>query len=94
MVGVNNVSQSLPILWILARSELSSVQVVACDAQQVSVHFHLNQAMHTYTFVYASMFYTSRRLLWLFLLNFSSTVLERWSVIGDFNSFLGAHEKT
>lgn len=40
-----------------------------------------------------SVFYETRHQLWHSLFSFVSSLEDSWSLIGDFNALLGAHEK-
>lgn len=47
-----------------------------------------------FTLVYANVFYSQKRFLWSSMVHLSSSLLEPWVSIGDFNAILGLDEKT
>jgi hypothetical protein len=81
----------LPNLWCFCLHNLQH-EVIEFNDQMVAFSFNYNNIKIGITAVYASTFYTHRRLLWNKLQQIQNQHQIPWCFMGDFNSILRAHE--
>ena len=94
LVTTNIRDHVIPSIWIFSSAAIQSFTIISMDSQQVSIKVEFQGQSHCFTFVYAHVLYARRRPLWAALSTLSSSIRLPWAVIGDFNSVMGAHEKT
>ena len=94
LVGTNIREDSIPSIWIFAKFNIDSFSIISNDSQQVTVNFTILDVIQSITFVYANVSYIRRRSLWDSLHQVYSNMAHPWSIMGDFNAVMGAHEKT
>lgn len=89
--AVNRRTLNSPNFWCLCHQS-NNLDVVDIRDQQISFSFMVNGIMLGITAVYASTCYLARRMLWS---NLQEVLVQHnipWSIIGEFNTILGAHE--
>lgn len=91
--GLNVKDLEMPNIWVLANEVILVVSILAVDDQQVKIMYALSYSFHC-TFVYASLSHVQRHCWWSFLASFRISIFEPWTIVGDVNSILGAHEKS
>ena len=83
----------LPSIWILHSNQINPPTIVSSTSQQISLTLSTPKGSVLLSAVYASNNYVVRRQLWLDLTDTFANHPLPWSIVGDFNCILGAHEK-
>jgi len=93
LLATNVKPGTLPSIWILHSIHINPPTIVSNSSQQISFTLPTPKGSLLMSAVYASNNYVARRQLWFDLTGTSVNHPLPWSIVGDFNCILGAHEK-
>ena len=93
LFATNDKNGSTPTIWILHSINSPSLTLISSSTQHITFTFPSTKGLLLCSVVYASNNYINRRNLWVDLATISANHPLPWSIFGDFNCVLGAHEK-
>lgn len=88
-----NFGIDLPTIWLLVANEIYDAMMVSLDLQQITLQYLVLGKAYIVSFIYVSVFYHERRMLWSALTSIKASFHFPWLVVGDFNAIFGANEK-
>ncbi|KAK9930542.1 hypothetical protein M0R45_027578 [Rubus argutus] len=94
LIGVNERGQLFPNIWLFCSTNVLSPLIISSSSQHIFLQFNVGRVPHGMVFVYAATTVVDRRPLWLSLAQVCSAFSGPLLILGDFNSILGAHEKS
>lgn len=94
LIGVKDRGQFFPNIWLFCSPNVLSPLILSSSSQHIFLQFNVGGVPHGMIFVYAATNVVDRRPLWLSLAQACSTFSGPLLILGDFNSVLGAHEKS
>ena len=92
LIAHNN--RSLPSIWVLGKNCGPMPSFIQLHDQHITFDILFHCSRHRISFVYSSNWRNKRMELWSDLLSLSQNFNSSWCVLEDFNSVVGAHEKT